>query len=154
VIQGDRFSELGNRTLLLVSGFIAFFLAVSFLDIVRENVKLFEQSSLLGKSPYLHWMFWGFLAYGLFWIGFTIVGVRLASKSKSTRGRLMEMFWFQHPLLVQIMVFVEHGVWAVLFVFLTGDMKGGYTLVMMEPVHVIVALIVGPRVVKGMEGAE
>ncbi len=148
-MEDDRFNQLGNRTLLLASGFIAFFLATGFLDIVSTNMKFSEQTGF-EKSSYLHWMFWGFLAYGLFWIGFTIVGIRLASQNESVRAHLMDLFWFQHPLLAQIMAFVEHGVWAVLFVFLTGDVKGGYMLVMLEPVHVIVALVVGPRMVKGI----
>jgi len=141
-------NPLAHRRLILISGVIAFFLASALLDVAGQVIALPEWESPLADVTIMRVLFYLLILHGLFWIAGSLAGLRALARNMDLRARLQQQWLFQHPILVQIVAFVEHGVIALLYILLTGDEKRGVILASLLILHVAVALLFAPRMVR------
>ena len=137
-----------RRPLILISGVIAFFLVSALLDVAGQVIALPEWKSPLANVTIMRVLFYLLILHGLFWIGGSLAGLRALARDMDLQTRLQQQWLFQHPILVQIVAFVEHGVVALLYILLTGDEKRGVILASLLILHVAVALLFAPRMVR------
>ncbi len=136
---------LAHRRLILISGVIAFFLANEFLSVARRTVALPGWQTPITDKTVANVLFYLLLLYGFFLIVGSLAGLRALARSADLQTRLQQQWLFQHPILVQILAFVEHGVSALLYILLTSDEERGVILASLLILHVAVALLFAPR---------
>jgi len=140
--------ELSSQRLIIASGLISFLLVRIPLEVAQDTVKLAEWNKTTVPIRIFQLLFLLFLCYGIFWIVGSVLGLRVLAQNEKLQVQLAKQWIFQHPLLVQIIAFVEHGVMAGLYILLTGDEKRGAILMFLLVLHVLVALIFAPMMVQ------
>ncbi len=140
---------LAHRRLILISGVIAFFLANEFLSVARRTVALPGWQTPITDKTVANVLFYLLLLYGFFLIVGSLAGLRALARNADLQARLQQQWLFQHPILVQILAFVEHGVSALLYILLTSDEERGVILASLLILHVAVALLFAPRMAQG-----
>lgn len=147
-MRGEEwFRYLTRRIFIFVSGIIVFFLTTSLLDVARRTVFIPSWTFLITYATVVNSLFWLLLINNLVWSIGSLLGLRALSRNSSLQRQLQEHFLFQQPLLLQIVVFLEHGVSGTLYIFLTGDVRKGFLLAWMLVVHVALALIFAPKMI-------
>jgi len=139
--------QLVRRTFILISGIIAFFLVTTSLDVARRTLLIPSRTFLSTNDVVANILFWILFTNNIVWIIGSLLGLRALVQNPSLQQRIKENFLFQQPLLLQIVVFLEHGLSGTLYILLTGDERKGYILAWMLALHIVVALILAPRIV-------
>ncbi len=148
ISTGFTIKSFTRRWLILLSGVISFFLATEFLSVARRSVALPGRQTPITNQTVANVFFYLLLLNGFFLIVGSLAGLRALARNMDLRTRLQQQWLFQHPILVQILTFVEHGVIALLYILLTGDEKRGVILASLLILHVAVALLFAPRMVR------
>ena len=140
-------SQFTHRALLVISSVIAFLLTTTSLDVARRTLLVPSRTFLTTNDVVANGLFWILFTNNMVWIIGSLLGLRALVRNPSLQQRLKENFLFQQPLLLQIVVFLEHGMSGTLYILLTGDERKGYLLAWMLALHIVVALILAPRIV-------
>ena len=140
-------SQFTRRALLVISSVIAFLLTTTSLDVARRALSIPSWTSPITNAMVAKGLFWLLFVNNVVWIIGSLLGLRALVRNPSLQQRLKENFLFQQPLLLQIIGFLEHGLSGTLYILLTGDKRKGYLLAWMLALHIVVALILAPRIV-------
>lgn len=136
-----------DRKLIAASGLITFLVGSAILRIAERVISRPVWSFPLVGTSIAQALFWILFVYGLVWVTLSLYGLWKLSGSVELPDRLRSQWWLRQPMLVQIVVFVEHWIMATVYVFLTGDLERGVILAFLSLLHIAVALAIAPRLV-------
>lgn len=139
--------QLAQRRLLLVSGAIAFLVGSSILR-TAESISSRSYWRPVLEPPAAQFAFWLLLLYAFIWIIGSLLALHALSRKEELRQSLASHPLMQQPLLVQIVTFVTHWILATAYVFLTADITGGILLSGMGVVHILLALLLAPFLIR------
>ena len=142
------YKRLAQRRLIAISGLLAFLSGSALLRTAERSVNKPDWLAPIQGASITQILFWFLLVYGLTWILVSFYVLWKLARSSDLQDQFKTRWWSQQPLLVQIVVFVEHWIFATLFVFLTGDLERGVMLAFLSILHIILALLFAPRLVQ------
>ncbi len=141
-------AQIASRPMLAIAGLIAFLLIGGLLDVSQQIVALTSWQPIIKGPGMTQMAFWAFLAFSLGWIVYSLWGLRAVARNEALQKQLAGQQLWQHPLLVQVVFFVEHGVMATLYSLLTGDVNRGVILGILVLVHILAAVLLAPVMAK------
>lgn len=141
------FATYAARKLIVVSGFLSFIIGSAILRVIENMIFEMDWHLLIQNASTTQLLFWFMIFYGFVWIAGSFYGLWKIDKSSELQDRLQSQWWFQQPMLVQIIVFVEHWIMATVYVLLTSDLESGVILAFLSLLHIAVALAIVPRLV-------
>jgi len=136
-----------DRKLIAVSGLLSFIIGSAILRVLENMIGEMDWHVLIQDASTAQLLFWFMIFYGFVWIAGSFYGLWKLDKSSELQDRLQSQWWFQQPMLVQIIVFVEHWIMATVYVLLTSDLERGVILAFLSLLHIAVALAIVPRLV-------
>lgn len=140
--------QITQRRRLAMSGLLAFLSGSTILRTAESTINKPSWYTPLQNASIAQILFWILLVYGLIWILITLYGLWKLASSADLQNRFKAQWWSHQPVLVQIAVFVEHWIFATVYVFLTGDLERGVVLAFLSILHIVVALLLAPRLVQ------
>ena len=146
--QDSWCKQLAQRRLIAISGLLAFLSGSSILRTAESTISRPGWLAPLHNAVVSNILFWFLLVYGLTWILITFVGLWKLARSAELQDRIEAHWWSQQPILIQISAFIEHWIFATVYVFLTGDLERGAMLAFVSILHIVVALLFAPRLVQ------
>ena len=135
------------RRFVVISGWLAWFVGSDFLKTSRDVVAEPSWQPAVIHPRLVHGLFLLLLLYGLGWIVGSLMALRALARRPALRERI-EAQWWAEPILLQMIVFGEHWIMGMFYVFATGDVERGAILGAVSGLHILVVLLVGPGWVK------
>ncbi len=144
--------EFAGRPQLLISGLISFLFIGGLLDVSQQIIAFTPWRPPLTDAGRMRLLFWALLAFALFWIAYSLWGLWAVARNETLQQRLATQRLWQKPLLLQVVFFTEHGVLAVIYSLLTGDLNRGVILGLLVLLHIAAAVVFAPLIVRRAVG--
>ena len=142
------YKQLVQRRLIAISGLLAFLCGSALLSTAERTIGQPDWLAPIQSGSISQIFFWFLLVYGLTWILISFFGLWKLARSVELQDRIEAQWWSQQPMIIQIVVFVEHWIFATVYVFLTGDLERGVVLAFVSILHIVLALLFAPRLLQ------